>query len=218
MTELEERLYKEYDALMGTPDYSIALYLLRARVAAGLENHETGSDEFPLSIGRAWLEASRHLDTLVRDNPREALVVGLQLSMLPKNAKSRVERITQWIRCDGPILLARSEIREPLLNFLENDPDASVVADTLRTYMCYRLYGLSKEEVFENPYCFLAVASMYLGIQLTGAEGRNAKGLFSSAKRRLEDRGVVKTIGYYRESEDTAWIADALLPKRRSKR
>jgi hypothetical protein len=220
MKETVARFYEKWGQITNVPEQYTVLYLLRARVAAGLENHEEGSEKLALSIKDAWIEASRHLDSLVNDDPRSALKLGIWLCMLPESDDPQVERMIKWIRGDGPVLLAKRKLREPLLDFLENDPNAPEFTGTLRRSICYRLSGLKKEEVFEDPRCFLAVASIYLGTQLAGEKGENARGLFSSAKRRLKDPGVARTVRFYSSSEDTAWIVEALepfLPKKRKR-
>lgn len=135
--------------------------------------------------------------------------MALTLAMLPRNADPDQENILRWMRGDGPLLLAKESLRGPLINYLETDPQAGELKSRMQEYMEFDMAGITKDNVFYEPNCFLALAAIYLGIKLKDVSDN---GLTAWAKNKLADSRVTEVIGYYSEFKETAWIVEELKP------
>lgn len=193
-------------------DTSTVLYLLHARIAAGLENHESGSENLHTTIDQAWNDAAKYTDAIAEKNPNRAFDLALLLSYLPSGNGPK-EQIAGWMRGDGPILLTKENLRNPLQRYLESDPQAGNFVAKMLEYMTYDISGFNKEQAFEKPDCFLTIATMFLGTSMKYLpDNAHATVLYQTAKEKLKNPGVSRIVRYFKELEDTSWIAEALEP------
>lgn len=212
MTEVDNK-FNELNGMTDLGERASILYLLKSRIASGLENKEEGFEHIPKSIGAAWIEAAGHMDTVAEQNPELAFKLALALSLLPRSADPKQENVYRWMRGDGPVLLAKESVRKPLLQYLESDPQAPKFIETMRGHLNFDITKLDKKEIFHEPNCFLAVATMFLGTKLEELQSNGlAKSLTVAAKDRLADPQVSTAVRYYSGSEDTAWIVKELEP------
>ena len=205
----------EYRKRQGVTDLatqSAIFYVLKARVASGLENNEKDSEKIQETMGKAWMDAAFNADRLAENNPRQALELGLVLTMLPRNDGSKKERVYRWMRGDGPTILAKESIRDEFLEFLKSDPRALSLVSKVSEYMGFDGGGLGRKEVFSDGDCFLALASMYLGAKLGVSDNVQASMLNRLALEKLSDPEVARMVRYYVTEEDTAWIVGELNP------
>lgn len=212
MTEVDYK-FDELKGITGLGDRASILYLLKSRIASGLENKEEGSEKIPKSIGAAWIEAADQTDILAQENPELAFQLALTLSLLPRSTYPKQENVHRWMRGDGPVLLAKESVRKPFLQYLESDPQAPEFIAKMQEYMNFDITKFDKEEALHEPNCFLSVATMFLVTKLEGLQdNQSVSPLVKSAKDRLADPQVSKVVRYYSGSEDTAWIVKELEP------
>ncbi|KKR66991.1 MAG: GCN5-related N-acetyltransferase [Microgenomates group bacterium GW2011_GWA2_40_6] len=204
--------YKKYQGVSDLATQSAIFYVLKARVASGLENNEEGSEKISDTMSKAWIDAAFNADRLAENDPRQALELGLMLTTLPQNDGSKEERVYRWMRGDGPVILAKESIREELLEFLKSDPRALSLVSKVSGFMGFDGTSLGRKEVFSEGNCFLALASMYLGAKLGTSDNNQANQLNRMALERLSDSKVAGMVRYYATEEDTSWIMGELAP------
>lgn len=212
MTEVNEK-FKELKSISDLGEQASILYLLNARIAAGLENKEQSSEQILKTVGEVWNEAASHFEIVAEKNPEQAFKLALQLSTLPHDVSQNQEKIFQWMRGDGPVLLAKDVLRKPLLNYLKTDKLANELVSKLQDYMKYDMSDIDKKTIFYEPNCFLAVATMYLGTKLENVQDNKlASSLFKTAKEKLADDQVSRVVQYYSEFEETSWMSKEVEP------
>jgi hypothetical protein len=186
-------------------------YLLKARIAAGLENQEKGSETISDPMSKNWIDAAFNADKLAESNPDEALKLGLTLCLLPDNTEK--EKIYQWMRGDGPIILTNDKLKKQLLSYLKSDPRAAQFVSRIEEYMKFDISKFSKEQMFNEAKCFLVVSSIYFGIKLGASnEDSASNSLYEDAVGLMAKPEISEKIKYYKESSDTAWIVEELEP------
>ena len=189
----------------------VVFYLLTALQAAHLEEGAA----FPRgyehsSMGELWEEASGYVDRLAEKDP--VLAVNLAITLISKISRepgddSR-ELIYQWLRGDGPLLLAKPKVKEALL---QSPKEIKKVLPLLTRYLDYDVSQVSDEdEAFSNPDAFLAVASLYFGLSLTNEDvaGNQALSEFREASYALlQTDKMRRLVDFYYELPDTRWLA-----------
>lgn len=188
-------------------------YLLQARVGVGKELGEPGAEKVSGKTSEIWDKATKYVDKLVEIDPQRAMELGVTLSLLPKDTEN--EEKYQWFRGDGPVILAKLELRGNLQKFLDSGtPKALEFKTKILEYMAFDITKMkNKTETFSTPECYMAVASLYLGTKLEEMEMCNyAVSLSQTALRVLSNPETVQVINYYRRSKDTAWLPKALAP------
>lgn len=204
--------FKRYRGVTDMAIQSAIFYILKARIASGLENNEDGSEKVSETMNEAWINAAFNADRLAENDSKQALELGMVLTTLPRNNNSKEEKVYRWMRGDGPIILAKESIRNEFLGFLKSDPRASLLVSEVSGFMGFDGSGLGRKEVFSEGNCFLALASMYLGAKLGVSGNTQADLLNRLALERLSDPEVAKMVRYYATEKDTAWIMGELAP------
>ena len=210
MTKIDE-LKDRYSKNTAPADQAAIFYLLKARVAAGLENQEPGSHLITESMGQSWTDAKYNIDKLAAADPKAALNLALKLTLLPRDVDPAQEDVYKWMRGDGPIILGDDILRPTLLNYLDSDLSAPAFADTVCDYIKFDMASFAREQVFTQPDCFLAVASIYMGLKTKDITANPlAKSLYDTAVAQLELPDIRRIIEYYGEESDTAWLAEGI--------
>ncbi len=206
------------DRVNSKPSLKFALlYLLYARQAAGLEKGEPKPDlpDYP-SMGQLWELASQQVDQLAEQDPNLALDLAVTLISLPSDSER--EPIYQWLRGDGPLLLAKPPVKAAFLQ----SPDKQVkVLPHLKGFLAYDLSSLhSPEKAFQDPNAFLATASMYFGLSLTDEEikkiahdsnlSQHLSRFRLRSRQLLFDPFMQRLIRFYDQLPDTQWLAQEL--------
>jgi hypothetical protein len=184
------------------------LYSLYARIAAGLENHEAGSDQIEMGIGEAWVKASEQLGAI---ELQEAFDIALQLTTLPKSSDPKVEDIQKWMRGDGPVMLSSEKLRKPLLDHLQKEEGGELVS-VLTSFLLYDFSAIeNSHQAFMDPNCYLALATINLGAKLVDVpDNDNVREFVEEVKTKAEDPKVQKVNEYYLKYEDTKELAEGL--------
>ncbi len=193
------------------------LYLLYARQAAGLEENEPKPDlpDYP-SMGQLWELASQQVDQLAEQDPNLALDLATTLISLPSNSER--EPIYQWLRGDGPLLLAKPPVKA---TFLQSPDKQTKVLPHLKGFLAYDLSSIhSPEKAFQDPNAFLATASMYFGLSLTDEEikkiahdsnlSQHLSRFRLRSRQLLFDPFMQRLIRFYDQLPDTQWLAQKL--------
>jgi len=187
------------------------LYFLYCRVAAGMENFEKGSDQIGESMGDIWTRAAEKFDGIVEESPKDAFDISLWLTMLPKNEDKRIEDVYKWMRGDGPVMLSRSELKNHLLEYIDDNEKSEPVMTKLLKNIAYDFSEISnRDEASQDPNCYLSLGSILLGMRLKDSNIKNAEALSQAAESRLGEGKVQEIINYYKEIPDTEWLADEL--------
>ena len=116
------------------------------------------------------------------------------------------------MRGDGPAMLGKDELREHLLKYLADNSKADTLVKKLEEYISYDFSKINtKDDAFEDPNCYLSLATMLLGTKLQDIKGNeNVKRLFSATEAVLRKPKVASVIDYYLEFEDTKSLAEEL--------
>ncbi|KKU44424.1 MAG: hypothetical protein UX61_C0001G0025 [Parcubacteria group bacterium GW2011_GWA2_46_7] len=207
-----DKLFDELKKTESSGERDSVLYLLKARIASGLENQEDGSEDLKKTGEEAWIEAYGNMNRMVEEDPDKALRLGLILAQLPENQDQKLEGVYKWTRGDGLVLLAKEGLRKHLTNYFETDPEGGSLVETMRRYLRFDLRGIEKSEIFLEPRCFLAVVTMYLGTKLEGINNEQAQSLSQLVKERLKDDKIAEVVRHYSGSKDTTWLVTELEP------
>jgi len=210
-SDLAEGLSKVTDR--GTQE--AIFYILCGRLASGLENHDAGTAQLVSDASQAWEASKVHIRNLAEVDPKQALELGILLTLLPNNDNKGLEPIFQWIRSDGPILLAEQGVKELLGAYVRENPSRGLALGlALMKNMDFQLESMrSKDEVFSDPRSFLAVTSFFLAtrfVDISYADSQFLNTLATKAIMRLENRFVSRAVHYYSQISDTSWIVDEL--------
>jgi len=220
MSQTVENLFQQYQSA-NLATRPLISYLLRARVASGLENNEHGTDlitqylllKYPEQpqldpSGKTWSEASQNFNQLVRLDPDTAFKLALKLSQLPPNTK--FEPLYAWTRSDGPLNLTHPDLHSRLENYLKSDPSAPDFLSLIQSYMEYPISDLTTKQAFSDPSCFLNFASTYFASQLADIPNSSVQKTYKLAQDHLRDPKINQIFQYYRRLEDVAPLLDRL--------
>lgn len=213
MNEID-KIHKEYETIKDKATQSRIFYLLKVRVAAGQENFEEGSGKIEDPMGKVWTDATYNLDEMIkRGETQEVFDLALTTCLLPRDIDPKKEEIYRWYRADAPLILAKDELRDKLLDCLGSGPKALELAMKLKGYMNFDFSEITdKAKASAEADCFLAVATMYLGTKLGNTHGRMVEMLNDLAIEKLSDPQISKVVKMYSEIEDTAWLVEELKP------
>lgn len=214
MTPKVEQLAAKIAGLTGPGEKEAALYYVCARGAAGIENNEEGTANFPYNMGEMWAAAEGWMDEAAKVDPKLAFEQALNICLLPRNPNEEQEKVNKWIRGDGPLCLAKDSLRQTLIDFVGSDKRAPGLFVKLGEYLNFDMSKIkSSADAFSDADCFLAVATMYLGAKLGETRGnRWIASLATAAKEKLADPKISQIVKYYSTEPDTAWIVQELTP------
>ncbi len=172
---IKEKLPTLSDEDFTTIDLLITLYILKARVASGVEEEslvqEIGEPDFKNAFGYGkdtrtrlieplWDKAVAYVDELVVNNPEAALELGLYMTLLQRDGEH--EQIHRWMRGDGPFILAKKDLRSHVQKFLAEDQSATTLIEALHSYLDHNYSELEDDDViYEDLNCFVIFSTLY---------------------------------------------------------
>lgn len=213
MSQKVEQLANEIVSLTEPGEKEIGLFLVCARSAAGLENSEEGSGNFPYKLAEMWRAAEGWIEETAKVNPKLAFDQTLRLCLLPKSADAKQENVNRWIRSEAPLLLAKRSLREPFRRYLSSKGSMELFL-RLFEYVDFDMGKItSREEALADAECFLAITTMYLGTKLkTISDDSLSREMDKIAREKLKDNHTSEVVRDYRIEGDTDWMIDELEP------
>jgi hypothetical protein len=192
------------------------LYLLSVVIASGMENNSELPPNLNHTLTSIWEKAGHHFDEVIAAEmqatgaqPTTALKLALMICQLKTDTEN--EPVYQWLRGDGPILLSRIELQQPLDEYFATNEKAPNFARYMGELLNHDMSQYkSPEEAIESPTCFLVTATIFFGLHLKNLSSEIATALFNHARTRVNEPKVWATIEHFRGAPATAWIVTEL--------